>query len=214
MTKNYFVTKRAWILLAFFSMIFIASCEKDSKTPPDPVDPPVTSVKLENRSVTPALVKSMPGFESLKITTLISSDDTLSGSPQFIYGGQPDGGAMLKDPNSDGYLMICNHEGLYSVSRVFLNKELKPVKGEYILDGEGSQWRLCSATLATPAEHGFGPLFLTAGESGSESMAHAIDPIAPADKKNHSRTVSAFGKWNAENTVRFQRMLFREKQWF
>ena len=32
-------------------------------------------------------------------------------------------------------------------------------------------------------------------------MTHAIDIFAPADKKNKTRTVSAFGKWNAENAV-------------
>ncbi|NIJ53542.1 hypothetical protein [Dyadobacter arcticus] len=204
MKKPYLVRGKTSIILIIFGFLIMAGCEKDTNTPPsppDPPDPPVNFVKLENRSVTPALVRSLVGFESLKITTLISSDDTLSDSKSFIYGAQPDGAALMKDPARDGYVMVCNHEGLFSVSRVFMNKELKPVKGEYILDAEGAQWRLCSATLATPAEHGFGPLFLTAGESGSESMTHAIDPLAPADKKNHSRTVPAFGKWNAENAV-------------
>ncbi|MCE7062121.1 PhoX family protein [Dyadobacter sp. CY343] len=164
-------------------------------------DVPVDSSKLIDRSVNPSLLKSLPGFEDLKITTLISSDDKLADSPDFIYGAQPDGGAFVKNPNGEGYVMINNHEILFSVSRVFLDKELKPIKGEYIVDAEGGQWRLCSATLATQEEHGFGPVFLTAGESSSESMTHAIDPFAPADKKNKTRTVAAFGKWNAENAV-------------
>ncbi|CAG5067633.1 hypothetical protein DYBT9623_00354 [Dyadobacter sp. CECT 9623] len=164
-------------------------------------DVPVDSSKLIDRSVNPSLLKSLPGFEDLKITTLISSDDKLADSPDFIYGAQPDGGAFVKNPNGEGYVMINNHEILFSVSRVYLDKELKPVKGEYIVDAEGGQWRLCSATLATKEEHGFGPVFLTAGESSSESMTHAIDPFAPAEKKNKTRTVAAFGKWNAENAV-------------
>jgi hypothetical protein len=32
-------------------------------------------------------------------------------------------------------------------------------------------------------------------------MTHAIDIFAPADKKNKSRIISAFGKWSAENAV-------------
>jgi hypothetical protein len=56
--------------------------------------------------------------------------------------------------------------------------------------------------MATPEEHGFAkPLFLTAGESGSESMIHAIDPLATADKKNNQRTLAALGRWSAENAV-------------
>lgn len=98
--------------------------------------------------------------------------------------------------------MINNHEILQSVSRVYLDKNFKPVKGEYIVDSEGGMTRLCSATLATPEEHGFAKLtFLTAGESGSESMIHAIAPLAPADKKNDQRTLKALGRWSAENAV-------------
>ena len=172
---------------------------------------PVDSSKLINRSVNPALIRSMPGFENLKITTLISSDDKLVDSPDFIYGAQPDGGAFMRNPTGEGYMMINNHEILFSVSRVYLDNELKPVKGEYIVDAEGGQWRLCSATLATPQEHGFGPVFLTAGESSSESMTHAIDPFGAADKKNKTRTVSAFGKWNAENAVPLPKDAFAGK---
>lgn len=194
MTKTTFTNKTTIAALICGCMTFSGCAPKEQDKPVDPI-------KLVDRSVNPALIKSLPGFEGLKITTLISSDDVLPESPGFVYGAQPDGGAFVKNPNGEGYIMVNNHEGLLSVSRVFLDKNLKPVKGEYIVDAEGSQWRLCSATLATPQEHGFGPVFLTAGESNSESMTHAIDIFAPADKKNKTRTVSAFGKWNAENTV-------------
>ena len=194
MIKNYMNTKTLAAAIICASMTF-SGCVKDHDSPP--LDPS----KLVNRSVNPALIKAMPGFENLSITTLISSDDKLPESPDFIYGAQPDGGAFVKNPNGEGFVMINNHEILFSVSRVYLDKDLKPVKGEYIVDAEGGQWRLCSATLATQKEHGFGPVFLTAGETNSESMTHAIDPFGAADKKNKSRTVSAFGKWNAENAV-------------
>ena len=43
-------------------------------------------------------------------------------------------------------------------------------------------FRLCSATLITPEEHGFAkPTFFTTDESNVNAMTHAIDPIAPAD---------------------------------
>ncbi|TDE15657.1 hypothetical protein [Dyadobacter psychrotolerans] len=194
MTKN-FMNKKSLAAAIICGSMTLNGCIKDHE------NPPVDASKLVNRSVNPSLLKSMPGFESLQITTLISSDDKLAESPDFVYGAQPDGGAFVRNPNGEGFVMINNHEILFSVSRVYLDKDLKPVKGEYIVDAEGGQWRLCSATLATPKEHGFGPVFLTAGETNSESMTHAIDPFGAADKKNKSRTVSAFGKWNAENAV-------------
>lgn len=191
----------AFVVAAFVSAaVAISACTKDRGQ--DEVTPPVTTAELKDFSVNPSLLMTMPGFESLKITTLISSDDVLEQSPNFIFGAQPDGAGILKDPAGDGFVMINNHEILQSVSRVYLDKNFKPVKGEYIVDSDGGMTRLCSATLATPEEHGFTkPVFLTAGESGAESMIHAIDPLAPADKKNEQRTLSALGRWSAENAV-------------
>ena len=161
--------------------IAVTACKKDKKV--TGVDPEL----LKDYSVTPSLLKSMSGFESLKITTLISSDDVLPGSPNFIFGAQPDGAGILKDPSGDGFIMINNHEILQSVSRVYLDKNFKPIKGEYIVDSDGGMTRLCSATMATPEEHGFAkPTFLTAGESGAESMIHAIDPLAAPERKINS----------------------------
>jgi hypothetical protein len=160
------------------------------------------SIKFKNYSVNPSLVKAMPGFENVDIFTLISSDDTLTESPNFIFGAQPDGAGLLKDPNSNGYVLIDNHEILRSVSRVYLDKNFQPRKGEYIVDAEGGQWRLCSATMATPQEHGFGPVFLTAGETGPDSRVHAIDPFgAVGDKKRTDRVLPALGRASMENAV-------------
>ncbi|UOR06642.1 PhoX family protein [Hymenobacter aerilatus] len=158
-------------------------------------------VQLQAYSVNPALVKTLSGFESLEILPLISSDDKLPESPDFIFGAQPDGSGLLRNPNGEGYVLINNHEIMWSVSRVYLDKTFKPVKGEYILDGDGGGFRLCSATLATPQEHGFGPTFLTAGETDGESMVHALDPLGPINKKDRSRMLPALGKASMENAV-------------
>lgn len=160
------------------------------------------NITLQDYSVNPSLVKTLPGFDNVKVTTLISSDDKLAQSPNFIFSAQPDGAAFMKDPNSDGYIMLNNHEITRSVSRVYLDKTLKPIKGEYIVDGDGGVWRLCSASMATPQEHGFGPVFLTAGEEGAESLVHAINPLgSAADKKNKDRVLPALGKASMENAV-------------
>ncbi len=169
-------------------------CKDEVSTPSTP------TVELKNHSATPALVKKMSGFESVEVFSLIGSDDKLTDSPNFTFGGSADGMGWLK--NSDGgFSMILNHEDNYSVSRVTFDKTLKPVKGEYILNSDGGTWRLCSATMATPEEHGFGPTFLTCGESGEESRTHAINPLDPASNASMSRELPAFGRWSAENAL-------------
>ena len=55
--------------------------------------------------------------------------------------------------------------------------------------------------MATPAEHGFGPIFLTCGESGEESRTHGINPLDPVTNASLSRELSAFGRWSAENAL-------------
>lgn len=176
----------------------VQSCKDDNVTPEPEVN---ANIKFENLSKEPAFVFGMPGFENLNITTLISSSDVLPGSPNFVFAGQPDGMGIMKDPNSDGFLMITNHEITQSVSRVYLDKTFKPQKGEYILNGVGGMTRLCSATLATSKEHGF-DAFLTAGESGEESMVHAINPLAAVSQAaDKTRIKPALGKASMENAV-------------
>ncbi|NML71127.1 hypothetical protein HHL23_15160 [Chryseobacterium sp. RP-3-3] len=185
--------------LLFTSMAF-QGCNDDN-TDQQETTPVNQNIKIENFSQEPAFVFGMTGFENLSITTLISSSDVLSGTPNFVFAGQPDGMGIMKDPNSDGYLMITNHEITQSVSRVYLDKTFKPIKGEYILNGMGGMTRLCSATLATPETHGFSA-FLTAGESGEESMVHDLNPLAPASQaSDQSRVKPALGKASMENAV-------------
>jgi len=195
------------LLAATFAALTLSGCTDNGVTTPTINE----NIKFENYSVNPSLVKTLPGFESLQVTTLISSDDKLAGSPDFIFGAQPDGAALLKDPAGEGYVLINNHEIHRAVSRVYLDKAMKPTRGEYIVDGDGGVWRLCSATLATPQEHGFGPVFLTAGESGAESMVHAINPLGVADKKNRNRVLPALGKASMENAVPLPKDAFAGK---
>lgn len=186
------------IAVLFLSAAAFTSCNDDKDNTENAVN---ENIKLENFSKEPAFAFGMPGFEDMQITTLISSSDVLAGSPNFVFAGQPDGMGIMKDPASDGYLMLTNHEITQSVSRVYLDKTFKPVKGEYILNGIGGMTRLCSATLATPQEHGFSA-FLTAGESGEESMVHAINPMAAAAQaSDQTRVKPALGKASMENAV-------------
>ena len=179
-----------------------SGCNKLREYLPDGGHEGFSKVQLKDYSVTPSLVSLFPAFNNIGVNTLISSDDVLEGSPDFIFGAQPDGAGLLKNPDGKGYLLIDNHEILRSISRVYLDETFKPVKGEYIVDADGGQWRLCSATMATPEEHGFGPMFLTAGESGADSRVHAINPFSPtSDKKRTDRVLPALGRQSMENAV-------------
>lgn len=198
------------IAALFLSTALFTSCNDDKDNTENPVN---ENIKFENLSKEPAFAFGMPGFEDMKITTLISSSDVLAGSPNFVFAGQPDGMGIMKDPASDGYLMLTNHEITQSVSRVYLDKTFKPVKGEYILNGIGGMTRLCSATLATPEEHGFSA-FLTAGESGEESMVHAINPMAAASQaSDQTRVKPALGKASMENAVPLPRDISNGKSY-
>jgi hypothetical protein len=181
-------------VLAVVGVASFAACTSDGSV--EPTGPAqTTNIPLSNRSVTPPLVKNVA--TGVGVYSLLSSDDTLAASPSFIFGGTTDGAGLLK--NADGtFTLVVNNEDNFSVSRIKLDPNFKPISGDYLMNSDGGRWRLCSATLATPDEHGFGPLFITAGESGTDPMIHGIDPLGA---KNSSKLLSGLGKWLAENAV-------------
>ena len=152
-------------------------------------------VVFGNYSVTPALVKNV--MSGVQVYTLLSSDDTLKGSPKFVFGGSADGAGLWRNPDQT-YTLAVNNEDNFAVSRITLDKHFRPQAGEYLINSDNGTSRLCSATLATPDVQGFGPLFITAGESNVESMIRAADPLGPA---NTSRPLTAFGRWSAEQAL-------------
>lgn len=168
-------------------------------------------VQLQNHSLTPALVNAKKGIPGLEVFSLIGSDDVLPQSPGYIFGGSADGAGLMK--NLDGtYSFVVNHEDNFAVGKVTLDNTFKPIKGEYIMTSKAGMWRLCSATLATPEEHGFGPKFLTCGESGQESMTHAIDFTAPARTTFDSLTLAkGLGRWSAENALPLNKNVYPSK---
>jgi hypothetical protein len=183
----------------------ITSCNNDSKD-----DAVTTSVVLKDQSVTPSLLKAKPGFENLKIYSLFSSDDVFIETPKFVFGGSADGSGLLK--NADGtFTFLVNNEDNFAVSRITFDKTFKPTKGEYLLNSSGGTWRLCGATMATQAEHGFGPVYLTCGESGEESRTHALDPYASAGGASVSKELSGFGRLSAENALPLRSTAYKGK---
>jgi hypothetical protein len=181
-------------LVAFciFSTLIIAyACKKNDNGKPS------QEPKLKDYSVTPALLKKLSGFQGMDVYTLISSEDSL---PGYRFGGSADGAGIISAQNGNGFILMVNNEDNYSVSRLLLDKDLKPTSGTYALNSDGGQWRLCSGTMATPSEHGFGPLYLSAGESSVEGMTHGLDPFQVINP-NTPRGLAGLGRWSAENSV-------------
>ena len=178
--KNFSTHRLAALVAAVF---FLQSCESSqeklekealaqentSLTEVSMTTADMGTFELKSRSVTPPLVIKKPGFEKLEVASLISSADVLRESPDFVFGGSADGSGLLKEGRA--YAMIVNHEDNFAVSRIILNGRFEPIKGEYIMNSDGGQWRLCSATLATPEEHGFGPAFITCPGSGRPTIS-------------------------------------------
>jgi len=188
--------------LAVGGVGFVTSCKPD-----ETLNPTLTGANFKkddnngdhlvfaDRSETPALVKNV--MAGVGVYTLLSSDDKLAKSPDFVFGGSTDGAGLWRNPD-DTYTLLVNNEDNFAVSRLTLDKHFRPVSGEYVVNSDNGTARLCSATLATPAEHGFGPVFLTAGESSVESMIRAVNPLG---SKNSSQAVTAFGRWSAEQAL-------------
>lgn len=179
---------------ATVSATILSACKDLDKLAENPVI-------LKNHSSTPVLLKPMSGFSNVELYSLISSEDKLSESPDYKFGGSADGSGIVKKADGTGYYMLVNHEDNYSVSRLTLDETFKPVKGEYALNSDAGQWRLCSGSMATPEANGFGPYYLSVGESNVEAMTHKIDPLAASYDKYQSKAILGLGHWSGENAV-------------
>jgi hypothetical protein len=122
--------KKSLALTALAGMLSLSSCEyfKDY-LPQNPSQPLPGAVQLKNHSVTPALIKAMPGFEGTQAYSIISSDDKLPQSQDFIFGGSADGAGWLRAQDGKGFIYVTNHEDNFAVSRITFDQTLKPVKG-------------------------------------------------------------------------------------
>ncbi|MBC8044365.1 MAG: hypothetical protein IAF08_13080 [Rhizobacter sp.] len=198
---------RSHAALFLMGTVALAGCKESTNSGNDTANQP----QVQNTGAVQALVT--PYLSGLQITSVIDSDNDLpvasDATQTFIFGGSADGLGFFR--NTDGtYTMLTNHEDTYAVSRVTLDKDLKPTKGEYFLTSKEGRYRLCSATLATPEEHGFAAkTFLTCGESGFDSQTHALSAegsIRPADTRK-----AALGFWGAENAVPLPKTAFNNK---
>ena len=164
--------------------------------------PGFLSITGQDRSRVPGSILSIaPEFSATVETfSVMSSIDSLVQTPDFIMAGNPDGAGLLDNGNGT-FDWICNAENHWAVMAITFSATLQPLAGRYIANGDGvNNTRLCSGTLVTPEEHGFGPTFLTAGESGSNSLSYQVDPLSTALNQNVT-ALTSIGQWSAENVV-------------
>jgi hypothetical protein len=86
---------------------------------------------------------------------------------QILFWGSADGSGLLR--NVDGTFTFSESRRQFCSIKGNFWQNIQTYKRR-ILNSNGGTWRLCGATMATVAEHGFGPLYLTCGESGEESL--------------------------------------------
>jgi hypothetical protein len=153
-------------------------------------------------SKSPSLLKVTNDFVNLKITPLLSSEDVIPNTPDFVYGSMADGAGLINN-GDDTFTLINNIEADYAIARILLNKNLRPYHGEHILNAIATaETAQCSGTLISNAEHGFGPLYLSGGEWGGASKGVFLtDPTKSIDAAAVGELLPALGQWSTENAV-------------
>lgn len=183
--------------LAMATGMFFASCDRTE----DP-DENESKVEFKAHSQSPNFLKLTSAFSSTNIYPILSSEDQLTESPDFVYGSMADGAGLMKNDDG-GYTLINNIEADYSIARVTFDETFAPTKGEYILNADASaSTAQCSGSMVTPEEHGFGPLYLSGGEWGGASKGVFVtDPFKNASSAGSAEMLSALGQWSTENAV-------------
>ena len=84
-------------LLALSLCIATVSCNKNQDETIDNTTTKLTNpdLILKDHSVTKSFLAKQAGFSNIQITTLLSSEDKLAGSPDFVYGSMTDGLGLM-----------------------------------------------------------------------------------------------------------------------
>ncbi len=153
-------------------------------------------------SKSPNLLKVTSEFINLKITPILTSEDVIPNTPDFVYGSMADGAGLINN-GDETFTLINNIEADYSIARIMLNTNLRPYHGEYILNAAATaETAQCSGSLISPEEHGFGPLYLSGGEWGGASKGVFLtDPAKNTTDASTGKLLTAFGQWSTENAV-------------
>lgn len=151
-----------------------------------------------NKSALDPLVDISSNFSNVNAYSLISSTDYLPNGFRLV--GAQDGAGLLKDGNE--YIYVVNAEDDYSVSRIRFDENMRPIKGEWLLNaGVADFARQCSGTMWEAAIHGGSQDFFL---SASESIAYdvkAIDPWIETPTPTADFGLDALGEFSWENAV-------------
>lgn len=184
---------------------------KDGEDGTDGIDGNDASVFL-TASKSPSLLKVTSDFVGLKVSLILSSEDVIPNTPDFVYGSMADGAGLINN-GDETFTLINNIEADYSIARIMLNKNLRPFHGEYILNATATaSTAMCSGTLITQEEHGFGPLYLSGGEWGGASKGvFVVDPAKNASDASTGEMLPALGQWSTENAVPIGKDAYADK---
>lgn len=144
-------------------------------------------------------------FSQIEITTLLSSTDVLdtySSVGGFQLGGSADGAGMVVNPVTGNFELLVNCEDHYSVARITLDQNLKPLKGDYLLNSSVADLaRQCSGTMWEAEIHGGSQdLFISSSESFSY-QSRGIPPFLDVPTPNANYNLPALGEFSWENNV-------------
>ncbi|MBD3863877.1 hypothetical protein [Olleya marilimosa] len=157
-----------------------------------------TEELFSNKSALDPLVDISSNFNTVKAYSLISSTDYLPNGFRLV--GAQDGAGLLKDGNE--YIYVVNAEDDYSVSRIRFDENMRPIKGEWLLNaGVADFARQCSGTMWEAAIHGGSQdIFLSASESIAYDVK-AIDPWVDTPTPTADFGLDALGEFSWENAV-------------
>ena len=157
-----------------------------------------TEELFSNKSALDPLVDISSNFNTVKAYSLISSTDYLPNGFRLV--GAQDGAGLLKDGNE--YIYVVNAEDDYSVSRIRFDENMRPIKGEWLLNaGVADFARQCSGTMWEAAIHGgTQDIFLSASESIAYDVK-AIDPWIETPTPTADFGLDALGEFSWENAV-------------
>ncbi|WP_405371124.1 alkaline phosphatase PhoX [Nonlabens sp. Asnod2-A12] len=198
------------LLFAAAGIIGLTACNDDDN---QAINPQAENVELRAHSITPNFLKTTSDFSSVNVYPILSSEDQLTETPEFVYGSMADGLGLIYNADQQDYTLINNIEADYSIARITLDNTFKPVAGEYILNEEATgSTAQCSGSLITVDEHGFGPLYLSGGEWGGASKGvFATEITKHTSSRMFPEMLTAMGQWSTENAVAIGKDAYDDK---
>ncbi len=151
------------------------------------------------------LMTTFESFSDVEVTTLLSSNDTLltsDGTKDFILAGSADGAGLIRNQGTGNFELLVNMEDHYSVARITLDEDLKPISGDYLLNSGVSDFaRQCSGTMWEAKIHGGHEDFFISSSESFHYVSKKIDPFVETPDPINPERLTALGQFAWENNV-------------